>query len=263
MNEVRFIQKIGQVPMSELVENAAKQGFVLVGSPTAVAGTPAQLMIHTGAACSEPEYKIVQKTGQLRIEHQIADMLREGWQIYGSMLAGEVPMQAMVRGDIGVHTMYGISQPPSGDIPLTGDWQKEIARIDESLTEIYAVLNSMPSKDEEIAQLWQYVDTKHDEGMSAMRGEVAGCNSYTDMEVARIDAAYTVAINLQVKKNAEQDMALDTLGKRTKDTDRRLDEIIAEQDQVNIALKKDIEALNERLDQMSRIMSHLVDQPAS
>lgn len=149
MNEVRFIQKIGQVPMAELVENAAKLGFVLAGSPTLVSNVPAQLMIQADKPASNPEYILVEKTGQLKLSTQVEQLLDQGWEIYGSMLAGEVPMQAMVRGDIGVHTMFGIGGG-EGPGPAPADWQKEIARVDENLTEIYAVLNSLPNMQPEI-----------------------------------------------------------------------------------------------------------------
>jgi len=92
MNEVRFIQKIGQVSMETLVETAAKQGFALAGSPTIISGVPAQLMIRVGPDAEWPEYVMVQKTGQLRIEHQITDLLREGWQV---SLAVQEPLKLL------------------------------------------------------------------------------------------------------------------------------------------------------------------------
>ena len=180
MNEVRFIQKIGQVPMASLVENAAKLGFVLAGSPTLVSNVPAQLMIQADKPALEPEYRIVEKTGQLKLSEQVEALLDEGWQIYGSMLAGEVPMQAMVRGDIGVHSMYGIGSGGSAPGPAPADWQKEIARVDESLTEIYAVINNTPDPQQQIDQLSAYMEQRFDDSASAMRGEVIGLNLTID-----------------------------------------------------------------------------------
>ena len=180
MNEVRFIQKIGQVPMAELVENAARLGFVLAGSPTLVSNVPAQLMIQADKPAVKPEYVLVEKTGQLKLSDQVEALLDQGWEIYGSMLAGEVPMQAMVRGDISVHSMYGMGSGGEGPGPAPADWQKEIARVDESLTEIYAVINDTPDPQAQIDQLSSYMEQRFDDSASAMRGEVIGLNLTID-----------------------------------------------------------------------------------
>lgn len=140
MSAVQLIQKIGQVPFSTLVEHAAAQGFVLAGSPTLISNVVAQLMIHTGHVAKAPEYMMVEKTGQLKLSHQVADLLDEGWEIYGSMVAGPMPMQAMVRGDIGVHRMYGMGNDPVD----TGDWAAAIKKArDDAVAECKAYTDEL------------------------------------------------------------------------------------------------------------------------
>lgn len=149
MTQVRYVQKVGQTPLTELVESWARQGFALAGSPTMVGGTPAQLMVYVGNEAKAPEYAMVEKIAEEKMSVRIARLLDEGWTIYGSMLSADTPIQAMVRGDIEVYKIFGSG---SGGVD-PANWEVEIARVDESLSEIYAVINNTPDPNTRIDQV--------------------------------------------------------------------------------------------------------------
>jgi len=303
MNEnIRVIQKIGQVPMHELVENAAKLGFALVGSPTLVSGTPAQLMIRTGKVASAPQYRLVSKTGEDTMVHQIDQMLQRGWSVYGSMLTGELPTQAMVKGDIDVFPMYGMGSSgvspglpegwtvyvDNGDkqglLEAKGYTDAEVVRINQAnaemqhhIEQLYAALNSLApenwqpqidaseqrakahtdelgkvvqtnadkvdakfeSQTTQVDQLWSYTDQKYAELSQQIRGEVTGAKGYTDEQVQALEASVDRQLNdLRQAVNSEFEM-------------------------LRSEHMQDIARLEERINQMARVVEASLDQPQS
>lgn len=195
MNTVRLIQKVGQVSLSTLVENAATRGFELVGSPTLVSNVPVQLMIHTGVQASKPEYMIIETFGQDRLPERISEFLDKGWRIYGSLITGEVPMQAMVRGDIGVHKMFGMSQNDPVD---TGDWTDKINK----------------AKDDAVKECKEYSDTTVDTLAQTMHlnGTALSDNlAELTVEFEKEKQTHRDGIFLQASKNTRYDRDISDL----------------------------------------------------
>ena len=273
MNEVRFIQKIGQVPMAHLVENAAKLGFVLVGSPTLISNVPAQLMIQADKPATAPEYVLVEKTGQLKLSDQVEQLLDEGWQIYGSMLTGEVPMQAMVRGDIGVHKMYGLGSSDPGD---GKDWGDEIDSLVEMIADAKEsasndLKHSMNSINEAGEMLDERVkDTERQQMLlEAGLGELIVSNQKEHDSITAQGKKYTddkcEALYAQIGSELEvnRDFAMD-IGNSVARACEEADEVIKTELKMETAERiQDVADLNARIDQMTRIIAQLVDQPAS
>ena len=138
MSEFRLIHKVGQVSLETLVKNAAIQGFSLVGSPVLISNVPTQLMVHTGSISEDPGYLLIEKTGQSKFTRQLEKLLDSGWKIYGNMLAGDVPVQAMIYGDISVFEETAVNLDT-----LSMDLANINARIDK-MSQIMAHLVDQP-----------------------------------------------------------------------------------------------------------------------
>lgn len=273
MNEnIRVIQKIGQVPMHELVENAAKLGFALVGSPTLVSGTPAQLMIRTGKVATEPQYRLVSKTGEDTMVHQIDQMLQRGWSVYGSMLTGELPTQAMVKGDIDVFPLYG--RESSGTSPgLPEGWtvyvdngdkqglleakgytDAEVVRINQAnaemqhhIEQLYAALNSLAPQD------WQPQINEAEERANAHTRALA---LVVQSNADKVDAKFEAQTDQLNSVSSQAASAIHPLLERIEKLEQELQMETSER-------QADIARLEERINQMARVVEASLDQPQS
>ncbi|MBO6275865.1 MAG: hypothetical protein J6N20_00220, partial [Pseudomonas sp.] len=93
---------------------------------------------HTGSISEDPGYLLIEKTGQSKFTRQLEKLLDSGWKIYGNMLAGDVPVQAMIYGDISVFEETAVNLDT-----LSMDLANINARIDK-MSQIMAHLVDQP-----------------------------------------------------------------------------------------------------------------------